>query len=490
MYKGMDLVVSAEALAADELGALEGLPVEVRLARARDPESSEDVLRHLSKDGFWFVRDYVASNPSTPKDCLEKLMRDDDFRVRTEAKKNYKGENGMTDPKIVKYIDTYCVKNGDIEVKGITGDGRYTLVVPVFNGEEGENQIATLDMEFSYDGDDVILYHFPKNLLDGDDYITITEEIYGYLRENVPGIMLQEALQERIENPYEKQNDYYAWRKPDGSLFMLGMECYQANHILKYELDPVSKDYGARFYSIDPHAVHRRGPHHYDPVQELISQVVKYEYLGHWRDPAIFMETESGRVAAYGRWEEAKAHISASAERMPSSDLKDPGKAYACNGVPIFDGYGGIMNEEDAERLEESWERAENYAMGRTLGYMEFDDRAATCSNVFWLDKDTLVYSFGPFADQEGDEYHVDCEYWLGDNSWHAVKVYDEQVVPVAFEGLPVEQRERIINKMKQDGGLPIGEREGSLDALIEAAEPYAGVVQEIDAGRETTRER
>lgn len=45
-------------------------------------------------------------------------------------------------------------------------------------------------------------------------------------------------------------------------------------------------------------------------------------------------------------------------------DVKhEHGKAVACNGVPIFDGYGGVMSVEDAERLEESWEKAENYAM-------------------------------------------------------------------------------------------------------------------------------
>lgn len=121
---------------------------------------------------------------------------------------------------------------------------------------------------------------------------------------------LRDVLIRRLEKPYEKQNDYYAWKKPDGTWFILGMECYRDKHILKYEFDPHFKDYGAAFYSIDPRVKHRRGPHIYDPLQELISQVEKYEYLGSWRDPEIFMDDgRGGRVAACGRFEEAKAHI-------------------------------------------------------------------------------------------------------------------------------------------------------------------------------------
>ena len=36
-------------------------------------------------------------------------------------------------------------------------------------------------------------------------------------------------------------------------------------------------------------------------------------------------------------------------------------QAIACNGVPIFDGYGGVLTTEDAARLESMWEKSENY---------------------------------------------------------------------------------------------------------------------------------
>ena len=36
-------------------------------------------------------------------------------------------------------------------------------------------------------------------------------------------------------------------------------------------------------------------------------------------------------------------------------------QAVACNGVPIFDGYGGILSTDDAVRLEGMWEKSENY---------------------------------------------------------------------------------------------------------------------------------
>ena len=63
-------------------------PLEVRLARAADPESPAGVLRELSKDPFWYVRDFVARNPNTPRECLEELRKESDFRIREDAEKN------------------------------------------------------------------------------------------------------------------------------------------------------------------------------------------------------------------------------------------------------------------------------------------------------------------------------------------------------------------------------------------------------------------
>lgn len=85
----------------------------------------------------------------------------------------------MTDPKIIRFIDQMCVKNGDIEVSNVGKDGTYTLTVPVLNGAEefNEAQIATLDMEYTFDGDEVILHNFPTTLLSNEDYIAIVQSI-------------------------------------------------------------------------------------------------------------------------------------------------------------------------------------------------------------------------------------------------------------------------------------------------------------------------
>lgn len=73
---------------------LESLPVEICLARAKNPGSSPETLRCLSRHSFWFVRDFVASNPSAPPDCLSTLVQDQDVRVRTEAKRNLESRSG------------------------------------------------------------------------------------------------------------------------------------------------------------------------------------------------------------------------------------------------------------------------------------------------------------------------------------------------------------------------------------------------------------
>lgn len=78
---------SAMARSEMNLSKLSCEPVEHRLYLATDPNSSSDVLRQLSTDPFWFVRDRVATNTSTPEDCLQALLLDPDFRVQAEAQK-------------------------------------------------------------------------------------------------------------------------------------------------------------------------------------------------------------------------------------------------------------------------------------------------------------------------------------------------------------------------------------------------------------------
>ena len=65
-------------------------PMEIRLYHARNPDSSPEMLRALSKDKFWYIRDSVASNVSTPEDCLYNLLEEKDFRIRIDAQKNLK----------------------------------------------------------------------------------------------------------------------------------------------------------------------------------------------------------------------------------------------------------------------------------------------------------------------------------------------------------------------------------------------------------------
>lgn len=63
--------------------------VERRLTYAKYSEDPE-ILRALSCDSFWFVRDYTAANIHTPEDCLRNLMMDPDFRIRGEAERTLK----------------------------------------------------------------------------------------------------------------------------------------------------------------------------------------------------------------------------------------------------------------------------------------------------------------------------------------------------------------------------------------------------------------
>ena len=65
-------------------------PMEIRLYHARNPESSPEMLSTLAKDKFWYIRDSVAANMSTPEDCLKELLSEKDFRIRVDAEKTLK----------------------------------------------------------------------------------------------------------------------------------------------------------------------------------------------------------------------------------------------------------------------------------------------------------------------------------------------------------------------------------------------------------------
>ena len=69
---------------------IEDEPVEIRLSYAKNPQTHPELLRRLSRDPFWFVRDYVACNISTPKECLEELSLEPDFRIWHDAEKTLK----------------------------------------------------------------------------------------------------------------------------------------------------------------------------------------------------------------------------------------------------------------------------------------------------------------------------------------------------------------------------------------------------------------
>jgi len=114
----------------------------------------------------------------------------------------------------------------------------------------------------------------------------------------------------QLQTEYNWPNLYLAWQKPDHTLFMIGVRSGQLHHIMLYEHDPFYQEYSARLYNISPSFVHMRGPHVYDPVQELIEKTLAYQYLGSWEDPDRYMsDKHGGEILAHGRWNLAMQHI-------------------------------------------------------------------------------------------------------------------------------------------------------------------------------------
>lgn len=127
------------------------------------------------------------------------------------------------------------------------------------------------------------------------------------------------------QNPYQWPNRYFAWRKPDQTLLMVGIASTQMYQLLKYEFYQtegqarygIPGDYTARFYDINPKVSHMMtGNVKYDPVERLVSEIRNYEYLGNWDDPDILMDSPHtfNRQLACGRWDLAKQHILSSRE--------------------------------------------------------------------------------------------------------------------------------------------------------------------------------
>lgn len=125
------------------------------------------------------------------------------------------------------------------------------------------------------------------------------------------------------KSPYDRPNDYFAWEKPDKTLFMIGVKSHFLHNLMKYEYEPFFKEYGVHFCNIDPNETHfRSGVVPYDPVEQLVSDVSGYRFLGSWRDPEALMDYNDGsKVLACGRWDLVKEHILAP-ERKPSLDYQ------------------------------------------------------------------------------------------------------------------------------------------------------------------------
>jgi len=116
----------------------------------------------------------------------------------------------------------------------------------------------------------------------------------------------------RLQRTYSWPNEYFAWKKSDNTYFMLGTRSGQMNHIMLYEYHPFYKEYNAHLYNISPNMVHMRGPHVFDPVEELAQKVEAYQYLGCWTDQAKYIPDHHGQdVLAHGRWDLALKNITA-----------------------------------------------------------------------------------------------------------------------------------------------------------------------------------
>lgn len=82
---------------------------EYRLYKAADRKSSPEILDVLSRDPNWYVRNYVASNPSASIETLERLFLDDDFRIRDEVLHNATYIKMINNP---VYIKNKAIKEG------------------------------------------------------------------------------------------------------------------------------------------------------------------------------------------------------------------------------------------------------------------------------------------------------------------------------------------------------------------------------------------
>lgn len=300
-------------------------PPETRLAKARNSRTEPQVLSILASDRSWFVRSAVAGNINTPKDHLQQLARDSDFRVRDQAESTLSKIEALAraNQKQKTSSSNDSSKNNPIIPSGMCLYARY------FCGEFERRATwkEKQDFEKANPHNDTIDY---APIFDGVIYPTLGESVSAQIkafgwqfdddrRKSEPGgtgpmtpEKLARVLHTLQAHPYDRINFYYAWKKPDDTLFMIGTYSNSLGQILLYEFEPYFNDYGGRFVTIDPlsGAMIVNGVRQ-DPVDFLVSQVANYTFIGSWCDHDILIDDPHGfgRIAAYGRWELAKEHI-------------------------------------------------------------------------------------------------------------------------------------------------------------------------------------
>lgn len=316
-----------------------GAPPETRLAKARSSKTTPQVLSVLASDRSWFVRSAVAGNTNTPKEYLQKLARDSDFRVQDQAKNTL---SKLEAPTHGNRPTQTIPSNNSPQNNSIIPSGK--CLYARYKCGEFDRRVSwkeKRDFEELNPHNDAINY---APIFDGVTYPTLSESVsaqikaFGWQFEDDrrktepggPGPMTPEKFARVLRtiqaHPYDRINFYYAWRKPDDTLFMIGTYSNSLGQILLYEFEPYFDKYGSRFVNIDPVSGSRFvGGRRQDPIDPLVARVAGYTFIGFWCDHDILIDDPYGfgRIAAAGRWDTAKEHILGGLSK--EGDEKAPG---------------------------------------------------------------------------------------------------------------------------------------------------------------------
>ena len=110
--------------------------------------------------------------------------------------------------------------------------------------------------------------------------------------------------------------------------------------------------------------------------------------------------------------------------------------------------YNSLSDKEKEDLIRNTWMKDKDVIKDyKKINESENIEPKVENANFYWLDNDTFIAEFDKETDEQGDPFNYMVEYWLDDNSFHFLKLYEYDTLEADFSE---EKKTELMNIMKE----------------------------------------